>query len=148
MRELPDLILAYGISDEYSFVFHKDCNLFERRAAKLVTTVATTFTSYFIHLWPKHFPDKALTPPMPSFDGRAVMYPSVENLRDYMSWRQVDCMLNFFPCLYFFRVQRFSIFFPSSREVATVPIATSDPMQATSTTCTTRPSGRSSIAAG
>ncbi|KAK8245990.1 tRNAHis guanylyltransferase-like protein Thg1 [Phyllosticta capitalensis] len=94
MRELPDLILAYGISDEYSFVFHKDCNLFERRAAKLVTTVATTFTSYFIHLWPKHFPDKALTPPMPSFDGRAVMYPSVENLRDYMSWRQVDCHIN------------------------------------------------------
>ncbi|KAK8181271.1 Thg1 C terminal domain-containing protein [Phyllosticta citribraziliensis] len=94
MRELPDLILAYGISDEYSFVFHKDCNLFERRAAKLVTTVATTFTSYFVHLWSKHFPDKELTPPMPSFDGRAVMYPSVGNLRDYVSWRQVDCHIN------------------------------------------------------
>ncbi|KAK7531150.1 Thg1 C terminal domain-containing protein [Phyllosticta citricarpa] len=94
MRELPDLILAYGISDEYSFVFHKDCNLFERRAAKLVTTVATTFTSYYIHLWSKHFPDKELTPPMPSFDGRAVMYPSVGNLRDYVSWRQVDCHIN------------------------------------------------------
>lgn len=28
---------------------------------------------------------------MPSFDGRVVQYPSVVNLRDYMSWRQVDC---------------------------------------------------------
>ena len=28
---------------------------------------------------------------MPSFDGRVVQYPSVGNLRDYMSWRQVDC---------------------------------------------------------
>lgn len=33
-----------------------------------------------------------LTAPLPSFDGRAVQYPSVQNLRDYMSWRQVDCM--------------------------------------------------------
>lgn len=32
MKELPDLVIAYGISDEYSFVFHKDCQLFERRA--------------------------------------------------------------------------------------------------------------------
>ncbi|OJD35366.1 trna guanylyltransferase [Diplodia corticola] len=94
-KELPDLVLGYGISDEYSFIFHKDCNLFERRAAKLITTVATTFTSHYIHLWPTYFAGKPpLTPPMPSFDGRAVMYPSVRNLRDYMSWRQVDCHIN------------------------------------------------------
>lgn len=62
--------------------------------SKLITTIATTFTSHFIHLWPAHFPAQPLTPPMPSFDGRAVMYPSVQNLRDYMSWRQVDCHIN------------------------------------------------------
>jgi tRNA(His) guanylyltransferase len=32
MKELPDIVLAYGVSDEFSFVLHKDCNLFERRA--------------------------------------------------------------------------------------------------------------------
>jgi tRNA(His) guanylyltransferase len=32
MKELPEIVLAYGISDEFSFVLHKDCNLFERRA--------------------------------------------------------------------------------------------------------------------
>lgn len=31
---------------------------------------------------------------MPSFDGRVVLYPSSSNLRDYMSWRQVDCHIN------------------------------------------------------
>lgn len=31
MTELPELVVAYGISDEYSFVFHKTCRLFERR---------------------------------------------------------------------------------------------------------------------
>lgn len=31
VTEMPDLVIAYGISDEYSFVFHKTCKLFERR---------------------------------------------------------------------------------------------------------------------
>lgn len=31
MTEIPELIIAYGVSDEYSFVFHKTCKLFERR---------------------------------------------------------------------------------------------------------------------
>ncbi|ORY14139.1 tRNAHis guanylyltransferase-domain-containing protein [Clohesyomyces aquaticus] len=94
MKELPDLVLAYGNSDEYSFVFHKDCVLFERRASKLTSTIVSTFTSYYTFLWPKYFPASPLTPPLPSFDGRAVCYPSDRNLRDYMSWRQVDCHIN------------------------------------------------------
>ncbi|KAH7319388.1 tRNAHis guanylyltransferase-like protein Thg1 [Rhexocercosporidium sp. MPI-PUGE-AT-0058] len=94
MNELPDIVIAYGISDEYSFVFHKTCALFERRSSKLVTTIVSTFTVYYVHLWSTHFPDAPLTTPLPSFDGRAVQYPSVQNLRDYMSWRQVDCHIN------------------------------------------------------
>ncbi|TGO78736.1 hypothetical protein BELL_0056g00230 [Botrytis elliptica] len=96
MMELPDIVIAYGISDEYSFVFHKSCVLFERRSSKLVTTIVSTFTAYYVHFWPTYFPDPGmqLTAPLPSFDGRAVQYPSVQNLRDYMSWRQVDCHIN------------------------------------------------------
>lgn len=95
MSELPDITIAYGVSDEYSFVFHKSCTLFERRASKLVSTIVSTFTAYYIYFWPIYFKDsKPLTPPLPSFDGRAVTYPSVQNLRDYMSWRQVDCHIN------------------------------------------------------
>ncbi|KAH0565802.1 DNA-directed RNA polymerase II subunit rpb1 [Trichoglossum hirsutum] len=94
MSEFPDIVIAYGISDEYSFVLHKTCTLFERRASKLVTTVVSTFTSYYVHLWPSFFPENPLSPPLPSFDGRAVQYPSTQNLRDYMSWRQVDCHIN------------------------------------------------------
>lgn len=94
MTEMPELIIAYGISDEYSFVFHKTCKLFERRESKLVTTIVSTFTAYYIYLWDKYFPDKPLSPPLPSFDGRAACYPSVSNLRDYMSWRQADCHIN------------------------------------------------------
>ncbi|KAF9875791.1 tRNA guanylyltransferase [Colletotrichum karsti] len=94
VTELPDITIAYGVSDEYSFVFHKSCTLFERRASKLVSTVVSTFTANYVYLWSQHFPDSPLSPPLPSFDGRAVCYPSVSNLRDYMSWRQVDCHIN------------------------------------------------------
>jgi tRNA(His) guanylyltransferase len=31
---------------------------------------------------------------IPGFDGRIVLYPSYRNLRDYFSWRQVDCHIN------------------------------------------------------
>ncbi|MCJ1297275.1 tRNA-His guanylyltransferase [Hypocenomyce scalaris] len=79
MKEVPDIVLGYGISDEFS---------------KITTTIAATFTSYYVHLWSSYFPDKALSPPLPSFDGRAVQYPSVQNLRDYLCWRQVDCHIN------------------------------------------------------
>lgn len=59
---------------------------------KILTTFVSTFTSYYVHLWASYFPDKKLSTPIPSFDGRVVQYPSAENLRDYLSWRQVDCM--------------------------------------------------------
>jgi tRNA(His) guanylyltransferase len=31
---------------------------------------------------------------IPSFDSRTVLYPSDRALRDYLSWRQVDCHIN------------------------------------------------------
>jgi tRNA(His) guanylyltransferase len=75
-----------------SFVFHPSCQLFERRSAKLVTTIVSTFTAHYIYQWGTYFPSTPLQPPyLPSFDGRAVLYPTTRILRDYMSWRQVDC---------------------------------------------------------
>ncbi|KAL4740508.1 Thg1 C terminal domain-containing protein [Aspergillus similis] len=95
LKDLPDLAIAYGVSDEYSFVFHPTCELFERRSAKLVTTIVSTFTAHYIYQWGNYFHDMPLQPPhLPSFDGRAVVYPTIRNLRDYMSWRQVDCHIN------------------------------------------------------
>lgn len=57
---LSDIIISYGHSDEYSFVFHKSCTLWERRAAKIASTVVSTFTAAYIHLWPQCFSSPAL----------------------------------------------------------------------------------------
>ncbi|KEF51651.1 tRNA(His) guanylyltransferase [Exophiala aquamarina CBS 119918] len=106
---VPDLVVAYGVSDEFSFVFHRSTDLFERRAAKLVSTVVSTFTAVYVLLWSQVFSGDAVTDSeerdggrtpslsvemLPTFDGRAVCYPSWHNLRDYLSWRQVDCHIN------------------------------------------------------
>lgn len=32
MGDFSDIVLAYGQSDEYSFVFHKHCKIYGRRA--------------------------------------------------------------------------------------------------------------------
>ncbi|CAI2168628.1 18818_t:CDS:2 [Funneliformis geosporum] len=93
MIEIHDIILAYGQSDEYSFILKKESNLFNRRSAKIVSTIVSLFTSNYVFHWKTYFPDKELQYP-PSFDGRAVQYPSNNNLRDYLSWRQADCHIN------------------------------------------------------
>lgn len=68
------------------FVFAKEEN------RKLTTTIVSTFTAHYIQKWNSFFPERGLESPyLPSFDGRAVVYPTTQNLRDYMSWRQVDC---------------------------------------------------------
>lgn len=98
VRDLPDIAIAYGVSDEFSFVLRRETTLFERREAKLVTTVCSSFTSWYVFLWAQFFPETPLAPPLPSFDGRAVCYPALGNVRDYLSWRQADCRFLF--CLW------------------------------------------------
>ena len=94
VRGLSDVVLAYGQSDEYSFVFHASTTLFDRRASKLATTVAAMFTAEYCLQWPMFFGEKPLTRPYPTFDGRCVCYPTRKILRDYLSWRQADCHVN------------------------------------------------------
>lgn len=94
VRAFVDVVLAYGQSDEYSFIFHESTTLFDRRASKLSTSVVSAFTAEYCLLWPKFFPDHPLTKPYPTFDGRCVAYPKRRVLRDYLSWRQADCHIN------------------------------------------------------
>jgi tRNA(His) guanylyltransferase len=91
VQQFTDIVVAYGQSDEYSFVLHEDCQLFERRAAKLATSISTAFSVEYCMQWDKYFPEQALDRPLPTFDGRCVLYPKKKILRDYLSWRQADC---------------------------------------------------------
>ncbi|KAK7863488.1 hypothetical protein R5R35_010519 [Gryllus longicercus] len=93
MDEFRDICLGYGQSDEFTFVFRKDTNLFNRRASKLMSTVNSLFASSFVFNWNSYFGPIRLQYP-PCFDARVVLYPTDKNLRDYLSWRQADVHIN------------------------------------------------------
>lgn len=46
--------------------------------------------SSYVFYWNTFFPKTTLKYP-PSFDARCICYPSLNNIRDYLSWRQADC---------------------------------------------------------
>ncbi|EKM48545.1 uncharacterized protein PHACADRAFT_202682 [Phanerochaete carnosa HHB-10118-sp] len=93
MNEFKDIMLAFGESDEYSFLFRKSTALYNRRQAKILTTVVSLFTSSYVFNWPRYFHSLSLKYP-PSFDGRIVLYPSAKEVRDYFAWRQADTHIN------------------------------------------------------
>lgn len=61
--------------------------------SKISTQFASLFTSSYVFYWKEFFPDTPLKYP-PFFDGRVVMYPTLQNMKDYLSWRQADCHIN------------------------------------------------------
>ncbi|BGP23938.1 tRNA(His) guanylyltransferase [Rhodotorula toruloides] len=95
-RELNgECVMAFGESDEYSFVFKRSCKLHGRRSSKLVTLVVSVFTAAYVALWPQYFPNSPLElEELPVFDGRVVQYTNEAEVRDYLRWRQVDTHIN------------------------------------------------------
>jgi len=93
MDEYEDIVLGYGQSDEFSFIFRKSAQIFQRRSSKIITTVVSKFSSCYVYNWNKYFTNEVLQYP-PSFDGRIILYPTDQNLRDYLNWRQADCHIN------------------------------------------------------
>eukprot|EP00299_Pterocystis_sp_00344_P017705 c8868_g1_i2.p1 GENE.c8868_g1_i2~~c8868_g1_i2.p1 ORF type:complete len:249 (-),score=43.74 c8868_g1_i2:611-1357(-) len=91
--EFPDIVVAIGQSDEFSFVFKRNSAVYKRRSSKIITAVCSIFTSNYVFHWNTFLPDVQLKYP-PTFDGRVVAYPTDKNLKDYISWRQVDCHIN------------------------------------------------------
>eukprot|EP01103_Thecamoeba_quadrilineata_P016875 TRINITY_DN5782_c0_g1_i1.p1 TRINITY_DN5782_c0_g1~~TRINITY_DN5782_c0_g1_i1.p1 ORF type:complete len:259 (-),score=28.12 TRINITY_DN5782_c0_g1_i1:23-799(-) len=93
MKSFTDIEVAYGESDEYSFVISKRSNLFQRRSSKICTTIVSFFSSNYVFHWSQFFPETPLQYP-PTFDARCVCYPSRKSILDYLSWRQADCHIN------------------------------------------------------
>eukprot|EP00798_Chlamydomonas_sp_ICE-L_P018704 gene18704-25227_t len=108
MQAFPDVRMAYGESDEYSFLIAKNSELYGRRSSKIVSLLTSCFTSAYVRFWNDFFSATegtdsngeviSLTPiPLtvgPMFDGRAVVYPDEKIVRDYFAWRQVDTHVN------------------------------------------------------
>ena len=92
MQAYPDITLAIGMSDEYSFVLPPHTQLYGRRREKLTSCIGSLFASTYTLLYSQHFPSPPSYPP--HFDARTVLYPTAATLHDYLRWRQVDCHIN------------------------------------------------------
>ncbi len=100
MEELRDICMAYGHSDEYSFVFRKDTSSFNRRSARIMSSVNSLFAAAYVFYWKEIFGTNRLKY-APSFESVIVVYPSEINLKDYLSWRQSDLQAkNLYNTLY------------------------------------------------
>lgn len=93
MEEVKDVIMAYGQSNEYSFILRKDTQLYNRRASKILTFISSLFSSSYVYFWSDYLKQTNFKTP-PAFDCHIALYPTDENLRDYVSWRQADCHIN------------------------------------------------------
>ncbi|KAJ7056855.1 Thg1 C terminal domain-containing protein [Mycena amicta] len=93
MDQYPDIVLAFGESDEFSFLLKKSASLYNRRHAKILSTLTSHFTASVTFRWLTYFPDTSLQYP-PTFDGRIILYPGIREVRDYFAWRQADTHIN------------------------------------------------------
>lgn len=93
LEEHRDIVIAFGQSDEFSFVFRKDTQIYDRKPSKLLSSVLSLFTSAYVYNWPRFFKTTPLFYP-PTFDARVILYPTDKNLRDYLAWRQADIHIN------------------------------------------------------
>ncbi|KAG9443276.1 hypothetical protein H6P81_014616 [Aristolochia fimbriata] len=75
LKEIPEIVLAYGVSDE---------------CRKLTSFVASFFSSTYVIKWKEFFPHKQLQY-SPSFDACVVCHPTALIVQHYFSWRQADC---------------------------------------------------------
>ena len=71
----------------------KNTTLYKRRAQKLISLFVSQFTASYVFNWKEYFGEKKLKY-TPVFDARVVCYPNEKVMRDYLSWRQVDCHIN------------------------------------------------------
>ncbi|MED6151661.1 hypothetical protein PIB30_084554 [Stylosanthes scabra] len=90
LEEYADIVLAYGFSDEYTFVFKKTSKFYDRRASKVLSTITSFFSSIFVTKWSDFFPQKELQY-SPSFHGHVTSCALVDVLQAYLLWRQNIC---------------------------------------------------------
>lgn len=87
-----DISLAYGHSDEFSFLLNASSNIYNRRKEKIISMITSVFTAYYNSKWDQYFDIPQKIPAF--FDARADEYPRYKDVIDYFRWRQIDCHIN------------------------------------------------------
>lgn len=87
-----EIALAYGHSDEFSFLLKSTSNLYNRRREKIISMITSAFTAQYNSKWPQYFDSPQKIPAL--FDARTDEYARYKDAIDYFRWRQIDCHIN------------------------------------------------------
>jgi len=90
MEQFSDIIFCYGFSNEYSFVFQENTELYQRDERLILSSCSSCFTSFYMTKWKEYFPSKELVQP-PHFKAEVLYYPKAKIVSDYLSLRQLEC---------------------------------------------------------
>jgi tRNA(His) guanylyltransferase len=94
MKTFPEVCMAYGQSDEFSFLLDRNTELLNRRSSKLNSCFASLFASNFVMHWNQIFNSKKPLQYAPAFDSRCIQFPTLAATKDYFRWRQDDAFVN------------------------------------------------------
>lgn len=94
-----DIPLAYGHSDEFSFMIKPTSNILSRRMFKITSMLPVIFATYYNSNWSTFFDNPAKGSKTTKsfdawFDARPKEYPNYHTVIEYFKWRQVDCHIN------------------------------------------------------
>ena len=87
-----DIPLAYGHSDEFSFLVRSTSSLFSRRVHKINSMILVVFATHYNTNWDRFFPNPKKYDAW--FDARPIDYPYCKDVIGYFRWRQIDCHIN------------------------------------------------------
>ncbi|KAJ3054676.1 tRNA-histidine guanylyltransferase 1-like [Rhizophlyctis rosea] len=88
MEEFEEIVLAYGQSDEFSFLLRRSASLYKRREAKITSTLCSLFTSNYVFYWNKFFGpetrgEKDVIIPGQTLEPQELLYPPSFDARAY-----------------------------------------------------------------
>jgi tRNA(His) guanylyltransferase len=91
--------LAYGYSDEFSFLIRSSSSILNRRVFKITSMLPVIFATYYNSNWDRFFGDPSRGDVVERkydawFDARPKEYPNCVSVIQYFRWRQVDCHIN------------------------------------------------------
>lgn len=91
--------LAYGHSDEFSFLIRSTSTMLSRRVFKITSMLPVIFATYYNTNWDRFFSDPKqgeITKRKYDawFDARPKEYANYCSVINYFRWRQIDCHIN------------------------------------------------------
>jgi len=92
-------VCAYTESDETTFIFPKECSLFNRRAEKISSIVAAKMSVAFNKL--EEIRNRKASP---VFDARVLVLPTLEDVVRCLEWRRLDSKRNGISTVLFWKL--------------------------------------------